>query len=222
MTENWVFITSLFISIFSILGFIYSYFYYNTFSINYLDHADISDLFGVLFVHPFFLISFIIVLLGFNSIGKFFSELELTGKESQSKYKNIWLLGKLHKNRFNIFGIVFFIFVIFSPIWIVSNKIDKIKNTRLPIHKISYNKNSTVRCAVSIGSTSTNLFYWDIISLESIIIPKKQIVKITIILPKPPEKKRAGRPTKPPLNGEKTEFQKSLIKWNNELKNKCG
>jgi hypothetical protein len=214
--EHWLIITSLFVTIFSTIGFIYSYFYYGEFGINYLNHAEITDLFSVLFVHPMFFISLLLFLSSFFSLG-------ILGLPERHqiplKYEKVWGLGTLHKNRFTIFGLVAFVAIMSSSIWLIKGKILKIKSFKYPIHQISYNRDKIIQCAVSIGSTSTSLFYWNIESSEAFIIPKRNIVKINIIIPEVPH--RYGRGQKPPRDGSKTEYQKTLIKWNNEIKKKC-
>ncbi len=199
---------------FSILGFIYSSFFYNEFGIYYLNHAELTDLFGVLFIHPLFFFSLLMFISSFFVFGTF-DELE---EKTTIKYENIWLIGKLYNNRFIILSIACFVSMVFFSYWVVDDKIAKIKSFKLPIQQVTYNKSSTLKCVVNIGSTSTSLFYWDINSLESVIIPKSKIIKISIIIPEVPHK---GRPQKPPIDGSKTEYQKALLKWNSDIERKC-
>ncbi len=212
--ENWVIITSLLVTIFSIFGFVYSYVYYNEFGINYLNHAEISDLFSVLFIHPIFFISILIFFIGFFSLMLSVKP----QKESIVKYENIWLLGDLYNNRFVIFGAIVFLIFFTGSYSLIYNKIEKIKSFNLPIQEITYNNGSALKCVVNIGSTSTSLFYWDINALETVIIPKNKIIKINIVIPKVPH--QSGPPVRV-IDGSKTEYQKSMTKWASDIENKC-
>ena len=145
---------------------------------------------------------------------------ETEDKRVISKYENIWVVGKLYKNRLVFLNFFIFFSIIYFSYSVVLDKIGKIRSLNLPIHQITYNKNTTLKCVVNIGSTSTSLFYWDVNLLEAVIIPKKQIVKISVVLPEPPAPPGRGR-QKPPRDGSKTEYQKTIDLWANNIKEKC-
>jgi len=182
-----------------------------------LNHAETSDLFSVVFVHPWFFFSLLIFVSSFfvfSSLG------ETEDEKNTLKYENIWVIGRLYKYRIVLLSFIMFFGIIFFSFSIVLDKIKSIRSLNLPIHQITYNKNDILKCVVNIGSTSTSLFYWDVNSLEAVIIPKKQIVKISVILPEPPAPQGRGR-QRPPRDGSKTEYQKTIELWANNIKEKC-
>ncbi|MGJ8694611.1 MAG: hypothetical protein ACSHW0_19310 [Thalassotalea sp.] len=203
------------------MGFVYSSLYYNEFGISYLNHAETSDLFFVIFVHPWFLLS----LLWFvSSFFVFRSINETKDKNITLKYERIWGVGKLYKYRLIILSFIVFLGVIYRSYSVVLDKIEKIRSLNLPIHQITYNKNNILKCVVNIGSTSANLFYWDVTSSKAVIIPKKQVVKIAVIMPNPPfelNNGATGRRAKPLQGSDKTEYEKSLLLWGQLIKDEC-
>lgn len=186
-----------------------------------MNHAVTSDLFSVIFVHPWFLLSL------FWFVFSFFVFRPITDtkdKKNILKYEGIWVVGKLYRYRLVIFSFIIFLGVIYRSYSVVLDKIEKIRSLNLPIHKITFNKNNVLKCVVNIGSTSENLFYWDVNSLKAVIIPKKQVVKISVIMPNPPIEPNTGatgRSPKPLPGSDKTEYEKSLLLWGQLIKEQC-
>ena len=187
------------------LGFIYSSFYYDKFGISYLEHAEISDLIGVVFVHPHFLFSILVFRIG---LFIYLTVTAMLNSEASANSDN-YTIFKVKKYGIKIALFIFFSIVIFAPYIIVTDKITDIKQYRLPIYEITLVKNSSlIKCAVSIGSTTNNLFYWDVVRKESIILPKRNITKIRVILASPPAHLSA--------------FDKRVIKWEEKVTKACG
>ena len=181
-----------------------------------MEHAELSDLVGVLFVHPQFLISilfFVFAIFMFLFIG---AVIGATPKgEEENPYWRKFKAGSV-----KIVFSVLFLLVIATPYTFIQSKISNIQESLLPVYEITLNKNNLkIGCAVGIGSTTNNLFYWDIVKKQSIIIPKKQVVQIRVLLSDPPVRDKNDPPAPP---GHLSDFDKLVIDWNKRINGVCG
>jgi hypothetical protein len=218
LKDHWAVLTSLFVFILSCIGLIYSYFYYNHFGINYLEHAELSDLIGTIFVHPHFLFSLFIFFVGLVIILTFWEIAHEAEKKEETTPKNNFRYKAITAGR-KLFYIIISIFLITSPYFAIKIQVKNIKDHISPIYSVELVKgNKVIKCATSIGSTTSNLFYWDISENKAIITPKKNINLIKVILPEPPQRGYREPPAPP---GQLSPFDKKLIKWEKQISILC-
>jgi len=119
-------------------------------------------------------------------------------------------------------------------VWVYYSGILDIKELRSPINEISLSKDGNqIKCAINIGSTSSTLFYWDIVSSQSVIIPKNRITKIKVVLIGPPKKRSCGiggcmkQYSRKDVEGNRkllsinAKYEEDKLFWKKEIENKC-
>jgi len=121
-------------------------------------------------------------------------------------------------NKYIIYGLI--LLTALSPYFMIDRKMGEIHTTMSPIYEVTLAKNNLlIGCAVSIGSTTTNIVYWDINKKEALIVPKKWIEKIRILMPEPPQRGYKEPPSSP---FGLSDYDKAVIKWDKKLLDLCG
>ena len=217
--EHWGVATSACIVFLSIAGFIFTSIYYKEFGLNYLDFAELSDLFTVIFVNPVFLLTlylFLVYAILFYIFSNYLINRELEGQlEKERKVKST-----------RVFGITITLFiglclVIYVPYFMVLNAASSVKNNLVPIHEVTLADNkSEYKCLGRMGSTSTVYFYWDIKIRNSVVIPKSNVYKITVVKSKPPIKLLNQLPSNP-KRGYVSEYDQMVKEWNEQVETLC-
>jgi hypothetical protein len=158
----------------------------------------------VIFVHPQFLFGTFLLIVGLL----FFINFPTLKEDNSDK---------------NFLGFIVtssvFLLIVSIPYWVMKNKINNIKKSISPIYRVYLTKEDfQINCATSIGSTTSNIFYWDLSKKITVIVPKSSIIKIDVVLGSPPKKRLLDQPSK---RGQLSRFQKEVVKWTSMVDQEC-
>ena len=216
--DNWAIVTTLFVAILSSVGFLYSWSYFGKFGINYLEHATPADLITVILVHPQFLVSIVTCALGISLPVAYDLIIKNEASDKSGKWQGGFIKIKSTSYKLVTWSVVFLLIV--SPYFFIEAKVREVKNGMSPVYKVSLNEGeSKINCAISIGSTTTNLFYWDLINEESLVIPKSKVFSIKVLLAEPPEAWLTDRPSR---ESHPSRYRMAVIKWEKSIVEICG
>ncbi len=248
--DYWVVISSLAVVVLSGLGTISAYYFYSFFGINYFLYSDASDVFMIIFRLPIFFYSFIavttlsllyILILALKKHTPSLTPLYHSFKVFISKNESYLAENKLtplkrypfkafifYIKYFSLFYILIILITIFLilaafiffPAVIFSQSAESLKNGYSSIQTVHYNKDEKLNCVISLGGTSNSLFYWDLKTNNSVVIPTRKIIKIVTLL-QDPKIDPYGYTAEYNSKVYREEVEEKISNWKVKLKKNC-